>query len=226
MFTSLFILKITIAPLMILGVSYLQRRYGDRVGGWLLGLPITTGPFILIIGVQEGRIFAARSIHGVLLGQIALITFSWSYALVAPRTRWYFAITIATLTCLATGFLVTELRMPFWLSSALLITTWLAATTWWPRSAFPEVKVATPNWELPVRIIVSLAVLISLSALAPHLGAKLAGALSTYPVLISVLGVFNHRRFGPGVTIATLKGLMQTLPITMAIIFVLGLVLS
>jgi hypothetical protein len=69
-------------------------------------------------------------------------------------------------------------------------------------------------------------VLISLSALAPHLGAKLAGALSTYPVLISVLGVFNHRRFGPGVTIATLKGLMQTLPITMAIIFVLGLVLS
>lgn len=226
MFTSLFFLKITIAPLMILGVSYLQRRYGDRVGGWLLGLPITTGPFILIIGVQEGRIFAARSIHGVLLGQIALITFSWSYALVAARTRWFLAIAIATLTCLATGYLVTELHMPFWLSTALLITTWLAATTWWPRSAFPEVKVATPHWELPVRIIVSLVVLISLSALAPHLGAKLAGALSTYPVLISVLGVFNHRRFGPGVTIATLKGLMQTLPITMAIIFALGVVLS
>ena len=226
MFTSLFFLKITIAPVMILGVSYLQRRYGDRVGGWLLGLPITTGPFILIIGVQEGRIFAARSIHGVLLGQIALITFSWSYALVAARTRWFLAIAIATLTCLATGYLVTELHMPFWLSTALLITTWLAATTWWPRSAFPEVKVATPHWELPVRIIVSLVVLISLSALAPHLGAKLAGALSTYPVLISVLGVFNHRRFGPGVTIATLKGLMQTLPITMAIIFALGVVLS
>ena len=226
MFTSLFFLKITVAPLMILSVSYLQRRHGDRFGGWLLGLPITTGPFILIIGLQEGRIFAAHSIHGVLLGQIALITFSWSYAFAAPRTRWYLAITIATITCLITGFLVTEFRMPFWLSTALLIATWLAATTWWPHSALPEVKVAIPHWELPVRIIVSLAVLISLSALAPHLGAKLAGALSTYPVVISVLGVFNHRRFGPGVTIATLKGLMQTLPITMAIIFALGVALS
>lgn len=78
MFTPLFYLKVTIAPLMVLSVSYLQRRYGDRFGGWLLGLPITTAPFILIIGIQEGHIFAAHTTRGVLLGQIALITFSWS----------------------------------------------------------------------------------------------------------------------------------------------------
>lgn len=225
MFTPLFYLKVTIAPLMVLSVSYLQRRYGDRFGGWLLGLPITTAPFILIIGIQEGHIFAAHTTRGVLLGQIALITFSWSYAFAAPRARWYLALAVGTATCLATGYLVTVLRTPFWLSTLALIATWLIARKWWPNSAIPEVKVRTPRWELPVRILVSLTLLISLSALAPHVGAKIAGALSTYPVLISVLGAFNQRRFGPGVTVATLKGLMQTLPITMVIIFTLGLVL-
>lgn len=226
MFTPLFYLKITIAPLIVLSVSYLQRRYGDRFGGWLLGLPITTAPFILIIGLQEGHVFAAHTIRGVLLGQIALITFSWSYAFVAPRARWYSALAAGTTICLATGYLVTVVKTPFWFSTLVLIATWLIARKWWPRSALPEVRIKTPRWELPIRILVSLTLLISLSALAPHVGAKIAGALSTYPVLISVLGAFNQRRFGAGVTVATLKGLMQTLPITMAIIFTLGLVLG
>lgn len=225
MFTALFYLKVTIAPLIVLSVSYLQRKYGDRFGGWLLGLPITTAPFILIISLQEGHAFAAHTIRGVLLGQIALITFSWSYAFIAPRARWYVALAAGTAICLATGYLVTVVKIPFWFSTLVLIATWLVARKWWPRSSLPEVRIKTPRWELPVRILVSLTLLISLSALAPHVGAKIAGALSTYPVLISVLGAFNHRRFGAGVTVATLKGLMQTLPITMAIIFTLGLVL-
>lgn len=213
------------APVIVLTVSYLQRRYGDRFGGWLLGLPITTGPFILIIGLQEGQTFAAHTVRGVLLGQIALITFTWSYAFAAPRKNWYTALLIATSTCLATGYLVTALKVPFWLSTLVLVATWLIAHTWWPQSSLPEVKITTPRWELPVRILVSLTLFVLLSALAPHVGAKVAGALSTYPVLISVLGAFNHRRFGAGVTVATLRGLMQTLPITMTAIFILGLVL-
>ena len=76
-----------------------------------------------------------------------------------------------------------------------------------------------------MRILVTLTLLITLSALAPHVGAKVAGALSTYPVIASVLGAFNQRRFGAAATVSTLRGLMQTLPITMGIIFFLSLVL-
>jgi hypothetical protein len=225
MFTTLFYLKVLIAPVMVLSVSYLQRRYGDRFGGWLIGLPITTGPFILIIGIQEGVSFAGHTTRGILLGQIALITYCWAYAYVAPRTTWIKAIAVATFTCLLTGYLVTAWKTPFWLSTLVLVATWWIAIKQWPRSGLPEIKIDTPKWELPVRIFVTLTLLIVLSALAPHIGAKFAGALSTYPVIISVLGVFNHRRFGPGVTVATLRGLMQTLPITVGIIFTLGLVL-
>jgi hypothetical protein len=225
MFTSLFLLKVLLAPVIVLSVSYLQRRFGDRFGGWLLGLPITTGPFIFIIALQEGIVFAGHTTHGVLLGQIALITFCWSYAFAALRTPWYQALAVGTLVCLSTGYLVTTVKVPIVVSDFFLLAVWAAGMRWWPRTNLPPQKILTPKWELPVRILVTLTILTSLSALAPHVGAKVAGALSTYPVIASVLGAFNQRRFGPGATVATLRGLMQTLPITMGIIFFLGLVL-
>lgn len=210
---------------MILSVTFLQRQYGDRFGGWLIGLPITTGPFILIICIQEGVAFGGRTTHGVLLGQIALIAFCWAYAFAALRTKWYSAILIGTAVCLVIGYFVTQIKVPTWVSMIILIVLWLAAMKWWPHSNLPEEKITPPSWELPVRILATLTLLVSLSALAPHVGAKAAGALSTYPVIASVLGTFNHKRFGPAATIATLRGLMQTLPITIVIIFFLSLVL-
>jgi len=225
MFTTLFWLKVTIAPAMVLSVSYLQRRFGDRFGGWLLGLPITTGPFILIIGIQEGISFAGHTIRGVLLGQIALIAFCWAYAFAALRTPWYLAILIGTLVCLVTGYFVTQVKVSVWISTPALVASWFTAMKCWPHSRLPEQKITPPRWELPVRILVTLTLLVSLSALAPHIGAKLAGALSTYPVIVSVLGTFNQKRFGAAATVSTLRGLMQTLPITIGIIFALGLVL-
>ncbi|MEI6220702.1 MAG: hypothetical protein WCP71_05290 [Actinomycetes bacterium] len=225
MFTTLFWIKVIIAPVMVLSVSYLQRRFGDRFGGWLIGLPITTGPFILVIGIQEGVSFAGHTVRGILLGQIALIVFCWAYAFASLRAPWHLAIFIGTVACLSTGYLVTQVKVSPWVSTPVLILTWLVAMKWWPHSGLPEQKITPPRWELPVRILVTLALLVGLSALAPHVGAKVAGALSTYPVIASVLGSFNHRRFGPTATASTLRGLMQTLPFTMAIIFVLGLVL-
>lgn len=225
MFTTLFFLKVALAPVIVLSVSYLQRRFGDRFGGWLIGLPITTGPFIFIIALQEGVTFAGNTARGVLLGQIALIVFCWVYAFAALRTPWYTAITIGTLACLATGFVVTQVKISIWFSTPILVVVWLIAMKWWPSARTAEQKISPPTWELPVRIVVTLLLLISLSAAAPHLGPRIAGAISTYPVIASVLGAFNQSRFGPDATVGTLRGLMQTLPITVGIIFTLGLVL-
>ena len=224
-FTTLFYLKVVVGPLMVLSVTFLQRRYGDRFGGWLIGLPITTGPFILIICIQEGVAFGGRTTHGVLLGQIALIAFCWAYAYAALRAEWYSAILIGTLVCLIVGYFVTQIKISVWVTMIVLTVIWLIAMKWWPHSNLLEAKITPPHWELPVRVLATLTLLVSLSALAPHVGAKVAGALSTYPVIASVLGTFNQKRFGPAATIATLRGLMQTLPITIAIIFLLSLVL-
>ena len=56
-------LKLFLAPFFVWIISVLQGRYNARLGGLFLGLPLTTGPFLLIIGLQEGRSFAKTAAH-------------------------------------------------------------------------------------------------------------------------------------------------------------------
>jgi hypothetical protein len=210
---------------MVLLVHYLQKNYGHGIGGRLIGLPITTGPFILIIYLQEGRSFAGHVAHGVLLGQIALTIYCWSYAKVSSIFSWWVSLLIGTLACLATGYITTQYRTPLWLTIFILVTCWVLAMVFWPTDVAASKKISSPTWELPARVLVTVLVLVGLSTLAPHLGASFAGALSTYPVISSVISAFNHRRHGPSATIATLRGLMETLPITVIFIAILALTL-
>jgi hypothetical protein len=74
-------------------------------------LPLTTGPFIFIIYIQEGASFAARTAHGVLVGQVALIVFSWVYAISALKISWSRALATGTIACLATGAVLTSFEI-------------------------------------------------------------------------------------------------------------------
>lgn len=210
---------------MVLFAHYLQKNYGHGIGGRLIGLPITTGPFILIICLQEGRSFGGHVAHGVLLGQIALSMYCWVYAMASARFNWWISLIVGTSTCLTTGFITTQFHISTVQTLTLLMIVWVIAIKWWPPIvALPE-KIKSPSWELPTRVLVTVIVLFGLSTLAPHLGANVSGAFSTYPVIASVISAFNHRRYGPAATMATLRGLMETLPVTIAFITVLALVL-
>ena len=223
--STLLLLKLTLGPIMVLFAHYLQKNYGHGIGGRLIGLPITTGPFILIICLQEGRSFGAHVAHGVLLGQIALSMYCWVYAMASAKFNWCISLAIGTATCLLTGYITTQYKISIIQTIPILLAVWAIAMKWWPPAITPPQKVKPPAWELPARILVTLAVLFGLSTLAPHLGASVSGAFSTYPVIASVISAFNHRRYGPAATMATLRGLMETLPVTIAFISILAYVL-
>ncbi len=212
--TSLLALKLFLAPIFVGLVSVIQRRWGDQVGGRLIGLPLTTGPFIFIIYIQEGRSFAAHAAHGVLVGQVALIIFAWSYATAATRTNWMSALATGTLACLASGTVLTAREIPLIPLLLILSITWACAKKYWPAYDRQPHSNEPPSWELPIRLVATVFIILILSGFASILGAGVAGALSTYPVIASVLGAFNQRRFGPTATVATLHGMIQTLPIT------------
>ena len=210
---------------MVLSVHHVQKNFGHGIGGRLIGLPITTGPFILIVSLQEGRAFGAHVAHGVLLGQIALVMYCWIYAMASLRFSWWLSLSIGTLTCLVIGYATTQYNFPTLVVLALLASVWTIAMKFWPSASSEAIEISSPTWELPSRLLVTLLVLLVLSTLAPHLGANFSGALSTYPVIASVIGAFNQRRHGPAATAETLKGLMETLPITAVFIATLALVL-
>lgn len=222
---QLLFLKLFLAPLLVALVSYIQRRWGDKIGGRLIGLPITTGPFIFIIYIQEGSSFASRAAHGVLVGQVALIIFCWVYAVAAMKMSWARSLVTATISCLVSGVLVTSFEIHLYILLPLLIATWLCATRFWPAHKVEPKKSKPPAWELPARLLVTVVLIVTLTGAASVLGPRIAGALSTYPVIISVLGAFTQRRYGSHSTVATLDGLMQSIPIATAIMTALTLAL-
>ena len=222
---SLLLLKLFLAPSVVALVNFTQKRWGHGIGGRLIGLPITTGPFIFIIYIQEGGSFASRAAHGILVGQVALIVFAWVYANSALRMSWVSALAVGTFACLLTGALITsfEIRLPILLP--LLAGLWSLAFKFWPKFSMPASDSRAPRWELPARLVVTVALILTLTGFASVLGPRVAGALSTYPVIISVLGAFNQRRLGPNSTVASLRGLLQILPLTMVIMTTLTVLL-
>ena len=68
-----------------------------------------------------------------------------------------------------------------------------------------------PLWEIPVRMAVATALVLGLTALAPHVGARASGILATYPVFAAVLVGFGHHARGPGAAVQVLRGLLTGL---------------
>lgn len=218
-------LKLFLAPFFVWIISVLQGRYNARLGGLFLGLPLTTGPFLLIIGLQEGRSFAKTAAHGVLVGQLSLIVFCFVYALAAKNLNWKRSIFIATIAVWSSGYFFNLINFSNLGVIMTLFFVWSISLGLFPKHEKPTEKVVAPNWELPVRLITTVVLILLLTATANILGSKVSGALSTYPTIITVLGAFSHRRNGPKYLIATLHALIQALPITSLIMIALTLIL-
>ena len=81
---NLLAVKLIVTPLMILAASLAGRRWGEALGGWIVGLPLTSGPVAAFLAVERGANFAAEASAGSLAGAIAQVAFVGGYALAAP----------------------------------------------------------------------------------------------------------------------------------------------
>src|SRR3954451_10071661 len=87
--SALLLLKITLAPALVGTASLAARRFGPRVGGWLIGFPVVAGPVLCLYARQQGTDFAARGAAGTLLGVVSLCVFLLVYAWTARRLAWF-----------------------------------------------------------------------------------------------------------------------------------------
>ena len=168
--------------------------------------------------MQEGADFAAKTAHGALLGQISLIAFAWSYALTALRAPWYISIATASVIYIGSVYLVSLLNVPLWLTFVLLILSLFLVNRFWPKYQPITTPLSSPRWELYLRIVLVITLVFVLSEFSQTLGPGLTGGFSTYPVIATIMGTFNHKRFGASAAIALHHGLMQRLYITTIIL--------
>jgi hypothetical protein len=205
---ALLLLKLVLTPILIGGASLAARRWGPSVGGWIVALPLTSGPVALYIALDQGNSFAAGAAKGSIAGLLGDATFALAYGWVACRAGWRVS-AAAGLAAFAAAALVMQ---PVLAASApvvfaavalgMAVCLWLAPPTRATGEAAPA-----PAWDLPARMIVGTSIVLAITAAAGILGPSLSGLLAAAPVYVSILAIFAHRLEGPDAAIGVVRGL-------------------
>ncbi|HML10763.1 MAG TPA: hypothetical protein VK432_07870 [Stellaceae bacterium] len=202
-------LKLTVTPLLILTASLVSRRWGEIVGGWLVGLPLTSAPVCFFLALDQGMSFAAAVSLGCLAGAASEAGFSLGYSIVARHFGWKPAILSASFGFAVCGAAFSEAALPLWSLVAAAAAALAAALRLMPRLADDRATLPRrPRWDIAARMAVATGLVLGLTALAPYVGGRLSGLLATYPVFAAVLTAFSHHGRGPAAAIQVLRGLL------------------
>ena len=201
-------LKLVVTPALIGAATLAGRRWGQSIGGWLVGLPLTTGPVAFFIALDHGEAFAAAAVVGSLAGAVAEVAFSLAYGWSALRCRWPAALLAGTAAYAAVAALVQGLALGAFALFVLVVVALAVSLRLMPRGAAGGASVVAPRWDLPARMVLATTVVLVLTALAPRLGAQWSGLLATYPLFAAILTAFGHRLQGAGAAIGVLRGLL------------------
>ena len=205
---ALLLLKLSLPPILIGGASLAARRWGPSIGGWLVALPLTSGPVALYLALDQGNAFAAGAAKGSIAGLLGDATFALAYGVVARRAGWPVSV-----ACGFAAFGLTALAIqPVLPAPALVVFAVVAAAMLLCLAlavpAPPGSDTApAPAWDIPARMVVGTGIVLAITAAAETLGPSLSGLLAAFPVYVTVLAVFAHHLDGPGSAIHVVRGL-------------------
>jgi hypothetical protein len=203
------LLKLTLAPMLIGLVSMAERKWGASISGLLVGLPLTSGPILFFLTLEQGKSFSARTSIASMLGLVALAAFDSVYARVSQTHRWLPSLLAATGTYLATSALLIKLPSlhvgwAFLFACGALL---LALFSFPPQSSLKlEFKISNRR-EIGLRMAMAAAIVFLLTSLASLLGPVSSGLVSIFPVYTSILAVFNHMKSSM-LALVVLKGVV------------------
>jgi hypothetical protein len=222
------LLKLIMAPTLIGLASLAGRKWGPAISGWIVGMPLTTGPVIFILAVQQGTAYATTAALGTLSGGLSLMLFALTYSWLARSFRWPLTLTVSLSLFFVATFILqqqTFALIPLFvvIIGLLLITLRLMPPD--PAPASPSALIL-PWWDLPLRMIVVMALIFTLTSLSDVLGPRLIGLLATFPVYASTLAAFAHQLQGPAAAARVQRGLLLGLFSFAGFYLCLGLLLQ
>ncbi len=202
-------LKLLLTPCLITLVSLIERRWGTDVSGWFMGFPFISAPISIIVAIQYGPGFAARSAVGTLGGLTSVCAFCLVYTLAALKFNWPACLAAAMSAFLLVTASWSAARLPLGPTLAIDAVALLVVLGVMPRRAsLGNQTRLLPKWELPLRMVLAAAFVWLLSTTADLLGPSLSGLLAPFPVITSVIAPFTHRRFGAAAVTQLLHGIV------------------
>ena len=206
---GILLLKLTLTPVLIGAASLASRRWGAEVGGWLVGIPFTSGPIAFFLAVESGVHFATDASVGILAGGLSQAAFAVAYSWTALRCGWKWSVAAATLAFVLATVVLAVFKGSAAITLAMAVASLVLALAVLPRrAAKPAAEANLPLWDLPARMLVATVFVVALTSAAPALGPRLSGLLSPFPVYAAVLCVFAHRLEGAGAAVAVMRGLL------------------
>jgi hypothetical protein len=208
---SLLLVKLTLAPLLVVGSSLAGRRWGHEVAGLLVALPLVAGPILLITDLQRGAHFAAHTASASLLGLVALASFVVVFARASRRFAWVAAVAAGWAAFLIVALAFSTVTIPAGIGLLLSAGAFAVAPLLMPADPhLDELAVRElPGWDLPARAIATALLVLSLTGASAGLGPQLTGVLTPFPVSNTVLAAFVLVQDGPLHANALLRGFLR-----------------
>jgi hypothetical protein len=207
------VLKLLLAPALVVGCSLAGRRWGQRVAGTLAALPIVAGPILAVAALEHGDAFGARAASAALLGVVTLAVFLTTLAVVCRSMRWTVALPVGWLVCLAADVAVSRLStspevglvaaVPALLGAARVLGVIERRLGGVERA--PAV-LRMPWWDLPARALATVVLVLTVTGVAGVVGPRLSGVLAPFPIGLSVVAAFALAQAGPPSAVALLRG--------------------
>ena len=219
-------LKLLLVPSFLILITLAGKRWGPGVAGWLAGLPVSAGPILFVVALEQGPEFAAFAAAASLSAVSSTVVFCAVYSHASLRFDWRSALLITAGVWLAAVNLLARLPGSTALSFALAASALLGAPYLFPPLKKVAVARSMSVAELAMRAIAGAMLTLAVSLSAATIGSAWSGLLTTYPVLGTVLAVFSHRNHGPDFVTVLLRSMATGMYSFATFFLVLALLLA
>jgi hypothetical protein len=212
----LLILKLLLAPILVVGSSMAGRRWGPETAGMLVALPVVAGPILFISYLEHGRQFAGDAAAASLLGLVSLALFAVVFSFLSRTHTWPTTLLTGWLACLMADLVLAAVRLPAPAALCFVVAAIGIATKAMSGLPIQRVRssrpaVAPPWWDLPARAVATGVLVLALTAAAAQLGPGLMGVLAPFPIGTSVVATFTLIHAGSAAVVATMAGVLRGL---------------
>jgi hypothetical protein len=202
------VLKVVLAPVFVVAITLVARRFGSRIGGVVGGLPAIAGPILFVLALDHGRSFTADAAVGTLLGVVAVMAFLLGYVAVSGRFGWPAAVAVGWACFLAVVGALKPVHVDAYVALVVACAATAGTVLLLPR---PRVSARVdgphPPRELAVRALCAVLPVVAVTASAHLLGPHLSGLLASFPIMTPVLAAFTQARLGAREAAHLLHGL-------------------
>lgn len=202
------LLRIAIAPLVVIAGTLIQRRFGHVATGLVIGLPLTSLPLLWLVALQHGTTFARSMSSASLIGCLGEILMIWAYAHLSRRYSPTLTLLGSLTVFTVSAGIINLFHVSTPVAGILAATGFAVALRFWPVTQAVATR-ASGRYRLLLRAALAAGFSFLVISTAGRIGPSLAGLAEALPVMSLVIAFITHQEIGSHATSRFLQGVAK-----------------